>query len=174
MICNLCWQCWLCWQEYLRWWIIHIIVPPLLCGLEYITLPNHSFWSFLYYKLILQKFRSPSVYHVCYVSLLFNFFIPLQYDSTMSYAPHKYFLKFIMAHLTAYNCTKTYILNSKVVTPLILRWKKLVVGVLLPGTFQICTFQCPFLVPLTFFASTESSDGRIISPITSLENYLLM
>ena len=41
------------------------------------------------------------MYHIWYVSLLFkDFFSPLKYDSTMKYAPKKYFLKIPMAHIT--------------------------------------------------------------------------
>ena len=48
-------------------------------------------------------------------------FILLQLDSTVKYAPHKYFLNFPIAHFTASDSPKKYVLTFPVVTPLISR-----------------------------------------------------
>ena len=62
--------------------------------------------------------------------------------------PHKYFLKFPMAHLTTAESPTKLFLGISVVILLIFRWKNLVVDTFLLRTYKIDTFRRPFLVPL--------------------------
>ena len=68
------------------------------------------------------------------------------------------------------NCALTFPL----VTPLVLIWKKLVVGTVPLGTCKIFVFCCHFHVVLHFFASTESYDFKITFPIPSLDQSILI
>ena len=74
----------------------------------------------------------------------------LQYNLTVPWIliPTRTFSSFLCLTLLYLLLIQSYILNFPVATPLISRWEKLVVGAFLPGTCQIHTFHCPFLVPL--------------------------
>ena len=89
----------------------------------------------------------------------------LQLDIPVNYDTHKYFLKFPMDLLTTYASTTKPYIEFTVVKPLILRLRKLVVGTLLPESFQINTFRRTFIVPLTFLPPMSHMLSEVPPPL---------
>ena len=103
-----------------------------------------------------------------------NVFSPFRSDSTVNYTPHKYFLNFMMEHLTVDDSPTKLCLEFSCGDTVDIDIKKVGHRCIPSRYLSNLHFSLSFSCASNFIASIDSYDCIIPYPIPSLDQYILM